>query len=238
MRDSRPSVFRVIMSGRVGRRSGRRSATRERLTIRPHPMPEGRCRVMRVTSEPARAARDDEDAELAKRLAHGNHAAFEALMRRHNRRLFRVARAILRDDSEAEDALQEAYLDAYRHIADFRGDARVSTWLTRIVVNRALMRMRSLERDRVLVPFHRGDDAGRRRARHRAGGRARRVGAGRGDPRRASPHGRAAARRAAGGVPHGVRHARHRGDVGPGDGRVPRPFQPRPSARASSVPAR
>ncbi len=110
---------------------------------------------MRVTSESARAAYDDEDAQLVERLAHGNHAAFEALMRRHNGRLFRVARAILRDDSEAEDALQEAYLDAYRHIADFRGDARVSTWLTRIVVNRALMRMRSQKRDRVLVPFHR-----------------------------------------------------------------------------------
>ena len=63
-------------------------------------------------------------------------------MRRHNSRLFRVARAILRDDAEAEDALQDAYLDAYRHIADFRGGAQLVTWLTRIVINHALMRLR------------------------------------------------------------------------------------------------
>lgn len=78
-------------------------------------------------------------------------------MRRYNGRLFRTARSILRDDAEAEDALQDAYLDAYRHIADFRGGARLGTWLTRIVINRALMRLRSQKRDRVVVPF--GDRA-------------------------------------------------------------------------------
>ena len=57
---------------------------------------------------------DAPDAELARRVAAGDHAAFEAIMRRHNRALFRTARAILRDDAEAEDALQEAYLQAYR----------------------------------------------------------------------------------------------------------------------------
>ena len=74
-------------------------------------------------------------------------------MRRYNGRLFRVARAILRDDAEAEDVLQDAYLEAYRHIADFRGGAQLSTWLTRIVVNRALMRLRQQKRHRVVVPF-------------------------------------------------------------------------------------
>src|SRR6185295_10109579 len=82
------------------------------------------------------------------------HQAFEALMRQHNGRLFRVARAILNDDSDAEDALQDAYLDAYRHIGEFRGEAQLSTWLTRIVVNQALMRLRRRKRDGIVVPFH------------------------------------------------------------------------------------
>jgi RNA polymerase sigma-70 factor (ECF subfamily) len=94
-----------------------------------------------------------DDSDLVERVARDDHAAFEALMRRHNGRLFRVARAILKDDAEAEDALQDAYLDAYRHIADFRGDARLATWLTRIVINHALMRLRRRRRDRVVVPL-------------------------------------------------------------------------------------
>jgi RNA polymerase sigma-70 factor (ECF subfamily) len=93
------------------------------------------------------------DAELAERVAGGDQGAFELLMRRYNGRLFRVARAILRDDSDAEDALQDAYLDAYRHMSGFRGGAQLGTWLTRIVVNRALMRLRKHKRDRVVVPF-------------------------------------------------------------------------------------
>lgn len=72
-------------------------------------------------------------------------------MRRHNTRLFRAARAILNDDAEAEDALQDAYLDAYRHLGEFRGDAELSTWLTRIVINRSLMRLRSKKRHRNVV---------------------------------------------------------------------------------------
>jgi len=86
-------------------------------------------------------------------------AAFEAVMRKHNGRLFRVARAILKDDAEAEDALQDAYLEAYKHMAEFRGDAQLSTWLTRIVVNQSLMRLRRQRRERVVVPF---DDRGER----------------------------------------------------------------------------
>ena len=69
-------------------------------------------------------------------------------MRRYNQKLFRVARAILKNDADAEDALQEAYLQAYRRMADFRGDARLGTWLTRIVINQALMRLRAGKRDR------------------------------------------------------------------------------------------
>ena len=91
--------------------------------------------------------------ELAARAAHGDSAAFEALMRRHNRMLFRTARAILRDDAEAEDALQEAYIQAYRSLASFRGDAQLSTWLARIVANEALQRLRKQTRRAEIVPL-------------------------------------------------------------------------------------
>ena len=99
-----------------------------------------------------------DDAELVGRIARHDQAAFEILMRRHNGKLFRVARAILKDDAEAEDALQEAYLDAYHHIDGFRGEARLTTWLTRIVINQALMRLRKQRRDRIVVPFESGRD--------------------------------------------------------------------------------
>jgi RNA polymerase sigma-70 factor, ECF subfamily len=82
-----------------------------------------------------------------------DYQAFEAVMRRHNGRLFRVARTILRNDADAEDALQDAYLDAYRHLDDFRAEAELSTWLTRIVVNQSLMRLRRQKRDGSVVPF-------------------------------------------------------------------------------------
>ena len=75
-------------------------------------------------------------------------------MRRFNRKLFRVARAILKNDADAEDTVQDAYLQAYRRIGDFRGEARLGTWLTRIVINQALMRLRADRRDRVVVSFH------------------------------------------------------------------------------------
>lgn len=82
------------------------------------------------------------DGELAALAAAGDATAFEAIMRRHNRLLFRTARSILRNDSETEDALQEAYLRAWRSLAGFRAEAKVSTWLVRIVVNEALGRLR------------------------------------------------------------------------------------------------
>ncbi len=82
-----------------------------------------------------------------------SHADFERLMRRYNQRLFRVARAVLRDDADAEDALQDAYVQAYRKLDSFRGEAELGTWLTRIVINQALMRVRSRSRDRRVVSF-------------------------------------------------------------------------------------
>jgi len=99
---------------------------------------------------------DASDAELAQRVAGGDQAAFEAVMRRHNRALFRTARAILRDDAEAEDALQEAYLQAYRAMGSYRGEARLSTWLARVVANEALTRLRKLARRSTIMPLHPG----------------------------------------------------------------------------------
>jgi RNA polymerase sigma-70 factor (ECF subfamily) len=96
------------------------------------------------------------DAAIAARVAAGEPAAFEALMRRHNRALFRTARAILRDDAEAEDALQEAYIQAYGAIGNYRAEAKLSTWLARIVANEALMRVRKRTRRAAIVPLKPG----------------------------------------------------------------------------------
>jgi RNA polymerase sigma-70 factor, ECF subfamily len=96
---------------------------------------------------------DESDLALARRIGSGDQSAFEALMRRCNTRLFRVARAILKDGTEAEDVLQEAYLQAFRRISEFRGESQLATWLTRIVVNQSLMRARTLKRQGVVVPF-------------------------------------------------------------------------------------
>jgi RNA polymerase sigma-70 factor (ECF subfamily) len=114
---------------------------------------------MKRPSPIANPAADAPDAELAVRIAAGEHAAFEALMRRHNRALFRTARAILRDDAEAEDALQEAYLQAYRAIGTYRAEAKLSTWLARIVANEALMRVRKRARRAEIVPMQAGVSA-------------------------------------------------------------------------------
>lgn len=105
---------------------------------------------MTALSKPLEAA---DDPTLVLQVQRGNPAAFEALMRRYNRRLYRTARAILKDDAAAEDALQEGYMAAYRHIGDFRGEAQLGTWLTRIVVNQALQALRKTRREQVVVLF-------------------------------------------------------------------------------------
>lgn len=78
------------------------------------------------------------DEVLAAAAARGDAGAFRAIMKRHNQRLYRMARSILRNDAEAEDALQSAYLSAFRALGSFRGDSALATWLTRIVINEAL----------------------------------------------------------------------------------------------------
>ena len=109
---------------------------------------------MDATVEARRISLDSlDDTGLVQCVQRGQQAAFGTLMRRYNRRLYRTARAILKDDGRAEDALQEAYVAAYRHIGDFRGDAAVGTWLTRIVVNESLQALRKSRRERVVVPF-------------------------------------------------------------------------------------
>jgi len=91
------------------------------------------------------------DLELAQRIAAGDKGAFELLMRRHNQILYRTARSILKDDAEAEDAAQEAWLLAYCAIGNFRGDAKLSTWLVRIVVNEAIGRARKRSRGAEII---------------------------------------------------------------------------------------
>lgn len=82
------------------------------------------------------------EAELVRRALLNDEPAIRSIIQLHNRRLFRVARSIVKDDCEAEDVLQEAYLKAFSTLASFRGEAKLSTWLTRIVVNEALQRLR------------------------------------------------------------------------------------------------
>lgn len=98
------------------------------------------------------AAADDELA-LVERIIAGERPAFEILMRRHNRRLFRLARATLRNDADAEDALQEAYIAAYRGLAQFRGGAALGTWLSRLVLNECLGRLRRQARRDNVIPM-------------------------------------------------------------------------------------
>ena len=86
------------------------------------------------------------DDEVVRRVRAGETGLFEVVMRRYNQRLYRVARAILRDDAEAEDVTQQAYVNAYRHLDQFAGRAMFSTWLTRIAVHEAFARARRRSR--------------------------------------------------------------------------------------------
>jgi RNA polymerase sigma-70 factor (ECF subfamily) len=86
------------------------------------------------------------DEEVVARVRAGDRVLFEVLMRRHNQRIYRAARSIVKSDDEAEDVMQEAYVLAYQHLHDFAGRARFSTWLTRIAVHEALRRVRGGQR--------------------------------------------------------------------------------------------
>ncbi len=108
---------------------------------------------MAVQTDPVVPLERLQDDDLVGRIRSGDARAMEALMRRHNRVLFRTARAILRDDAEAEDAVQEAYMSAYRALPTFRGESKLSTWLVRIVANEALMRRRRTARSAEVIPM-------------------------------------------------------------------------------------
>lgn len=98
-----------------------------------------------MTTSPmiAAAAQSElKDEEVVARVLSGEIALFEILMRRYNQRLYRVSRIILRDDAEAEDVMQDAYVRAYEHLHQFAGKAAFSTWLTRIAIHEALARKR------------------------------------------------------------------------------------------------
>ena len=84
----------------------------------------------------------NEDAELVRRALGREEAAVRAIMQANNRRLYRLARGVLRNDSEAEDVVQETYVRAFTHLEQFRGDSSLSTWLSRIAMNEALGRLR------------------------------------------------------------------------------------------------
>ena len=96
---------------------------------------------MRSTPAPHVAGLSD-DAELVRRALTRDDTAFRTIMERRNRRLYRIARGILRNDSEAEDVVQEAYVKAFTHLEAFRGDSSLATWLSRITMNEALGRLR------------------------------------------------------------------------------------------------
>jgi RNA polymerase sigma-70 factor (ECF subfamily) len=90
----------------------------------------------------AGASTESSDEAVIARVRAGEHDLFEIIMRRYNRRLYRVARSIVRSEAEAEDVVQDAYVRAYTHLAQYAGEAKFSTWLTRIAVNEALRRVR------------------------------------------------------------------------------------------------
>jgi RNA polymerase sigma-70 factor (ECF subfamily) len=102
-----------------------------------------------MKSAPApQAATGADDLELVRRALARDSAAFRTIMERYNRRLYRIARGILRNDTEAEDVVQEAYVGAFAHLQDFRGESSLATWLSRITINEALGWLR---RDRPAV---------------------------------------------------------------------------------------
>src|SRR5579872_6700527 len=98
-----------------------------------------------MTAEPAQfgvRAETNDDLTLVQASKNGDVAAFEQLVRRYDRKLFRIAQSVTHNREDSQDAVQEAFLKAYQHMGDFRGDSKFSTWLIRITLNESLMRLR------------------------------------------------------------------------------------------------
>ena len=106
---------------------------------------------MPQTTVAATPATELADETIVERVRGGDVGLYEILVRRHNQRLYRTIRAILRDDRDVEDVMQQAYVDAYRHLDQFRGTASFATWLTRIAVNRAIRSGQGERRQLALV---------------------------------------------------------------------------------------
>jgi RNA polymerase sigma-70 factor (ECF subfamily) len=102
--------------------------------------------VVNTPGPHARPTTETSDLALVREVLAGDHARFGVLVRRHNQRLYRAARAILGDDAEAEDVVQDTYVRAFKALASFRGEAALSTWLTRIAVHEAIARRRARAR--------------------------------------------------------------------------------------------
>lgn len=100
-----------------------------------------------------------DDLDLARRAMAREAEAFRAIIRRHNQKLYRLARSIVRNDSEAEDIVQETYVTAFAHLESFRGEASLATWLSRIAINEALGRLRKRRRQRALISDEPAGDA-------------------------------------------------------------------------------
>src|SRR5436305_5649109 len=97
---------------------------------------------MRQAQTPQAATARTAEAELVRRARARDETAVRAIIRANNRRLYRLARGILRNDGEAEDVVQETYVRAFTHLAEFRGESSLATWLSRIAMNEALGRLR------------------------------------------------------------------------------------------------
>lgn len=102
------------------------------------------------------------DSEVVRRVQAGERALFEVLMRRYNQRLYRAARAVLRDENEVEDVMQQAYINAFTHLHQFEERSQFSTWLTRITLNEAFRRRRKMRQSETSprLPSDAGEDAG------------------------------------------------------------------------------
>ena len=99
------------------------------------------------------------DSEIVRRVRGGEHALFEILMRRHNQRVYRAARAVVKDEAEVEDVMQQAYINAFTHLHQFEDRSEFSTWLTRIALNEAFARRQKMQRTDSLAA-HAGEDGG------------------------------------------------------------------------------
>lgn len=97
---------------------------------------------MTIQPTPVRAAAELTDEEVIRRVVAGETALFEILMRRYNQRIYRAVRAIVRNETDAEDVMQQTYINAYAHLGQFAGRSQFPTWLTRIAIHEALLRVR------------------------------------------------------------------------------------------------